>query len=101
MKQIQITWSTPTNQYKSISTVIDVESVKDFNTNQKEYITKAKIRVMSKRYWSSEDMKRYGYTVMKARVYDKEKIKQENVERYERIKEEHYADGSWKRPKGE
>ena len=33
-------------------------------------------------------LKKYGYTQIKVRVYDKQKIEQENAERYEQIKKE-------------
>lgn len=97
---IQITLVDPSGRYKPLSTLIEVDSVKDFNTNQKEYIKKAKIRLMARHYWDSSDLKRYGYTEIKARVYDKEKIEKENQERYEKIKEEKYATGEWKKPIG-
>ena len=51
-----------------------------------------------KRLWSNADLKKYEYTRAKVRRYDKEKIAKENAERYEKIKEEKYASGEWKRP---
>ena len=54
---------------------------------------------MIKRYWTVDDLKKYGYTKGKIREYDREKIEQENAARYEALKEEKYASGEWKRPK--
>jgi hypothetical protein len=34
-------------------------------------------------------------------VYDKEKIEQENKERYEQLKEQKYASDEWQRPSKE
>lgn len=88
MIQIQITL-TSTMGNRPISTLIEVKSVKDFNENQKEYKKLAKTRMCVQRNWSgTADLEKYGYTQLKARVYDKEKIDKENKERYEKIKKE-------------
>lgn len=87
MVQVQITL-TSTMGYKPISTIIDCESITDFNKNQKEYIKKAKIRMCIQRHWDGENLRKWGYTELKARKYDKEKIEREKKERYEQIKKE-------------
>ena len=46
------------------------------------------IKICQKRYWTNADLKKYFYTRVKIREYDKEKIEKENAERYERIKKE-------------
>lgn len=93
--QIQVTLSTENGKYKPITTLIDVASVKDFNTNQKEYIRKAKIRMCVQRYWDGKDLQKYGYTKLSVRVYDKEKIAKEKEENYWKIKKEKFANGEW------
>lgn len=100
MKQIQITLESTTGKYKPVSTIIEVPSVKAFNLDQETYRKKAIERILVKRGWSKVDLVRYGYTKIKMRVYDQEQIKKENAETYEKIKEEKYASGEWKRPKG-
>jgi uncharacterized membrane protein len=40
-------------------------------------------------------LKAYGYTTVKAREYDVEKIKAQNEQRYEEIKREKFATGEW------
>lgn len=93
--QIQVTLSTENGKYKPITTLINVDSVKDFNTNQKEYIRKAKIRMCVQRYWDGKDLQKYGYTKLSVRVYDKEKIAKEKEENYWKIKKEKFANGEW------
>ena len=55
-------------------------------------------KICQKRLWQISDLKKYGYTVCKMRLYDPEQIQKEKEERYEKIKEEKYATGEWKRP---
>lgn len=83
-KQIQVTLVSTTGKYKPVSTIITVESVRYFKEHKQECINKAITKICQKRLWSAADLKRYGYTKVKTREYDKEKIQQE----YERMKQE-------------
>lgn len=87
MKQIQITLIS-NKGYRPISTLIDVEKVTDYVLNEKKYQDKAITKMLAQRRWTRADLTKYGYTTMKHRVYDKERIEEENALRYERIKEE-------------
>lgn len=95
MIQIQITLHAENGKYKPISTLVNVESVADFNKNQVEYIRKAKIRMCAQRYWDGKDLQKYTYTKLTARVYDKEKIVKERADNYWKIKKEKFAKGEW------
>ena len=95
MKQIQISILCDTGVYKPVSTIINVPSIKDFNNNQKQYRQEGIRKICAKRNWDNSDLKRFGYTQVKCRIYDKEKIAKENAERYEQIKQEKYASGEW------
>jgi hypothetical protein len=97
----QVTLICTNGQYKPVSAIVKAEG-KDLNnpTDKKELVNKGIQKICASRYWGSADLKRYSYTRSKIRVYDKEKIEQENKERYEAIKEAKYASGEWKRPKG-
>lgn len=88
MIQIQLTLYSDSGKYRPMSTIVDVESVAYYNTHKQEIQQKAIQRISVQRKMDIWAMKKYGYTKLKARVYDKEKIEQENKERYERIKEE-------------
>lgn len=102
MIQYQITLIDNSNKYRPVSTLISSEPI-DLNNSiaKKEIITRGIKKICAQRYWTNLDLKKYGYTAIKIRVYDKEKIDKENVERYNKIKEEKYASGEWKRPKKE
>lgn len=87
MKQIQITLVSDKG-YRPVSTLINVEKVRDYTDNKKQMQLQAVQKICAKRHWSAKDLTKYGYTCIKARVYDKEKIAAENAARYEKIKEE-------------
>lgn len=94
-KKVQITLVSTTGQYKPVSTIIHVDSAQDFRARKKEYIAQAITKICQKRLWTQRDLKAYGYTVIKAREYDEEKIKEQNEQRYEEIKREKFATGEW------
>lgn len=75
-------------KYKPMSTLIEVPSIKAYNENPTEYKTKAIRKICIQRKTDGYYLKKNGYTQIKVRVYDKEKIAKENAERYERIKKE-------------
>ena len=95
-KQYQVTLICDNGKYKPVSTIVTLEET----TDKKVIMREGQRKIMIQRYWSMADLKKYGYTKGKVREYDLEKIERENAERYERIKEEKYASGEWKRPKG-
>ena len=85
--QIQVTLVS-NKGYRAASTIIEVPSAKDYIENKQHYQMEAVKKICAKRYWSAKDLEKYGYTGIKCRVYDKEKIERENAERYEQIKKE-------------
>ena len=105
MAQYQVTLICGTGQYKPVSTIITIPQVDENinllldKTEKKNIINKGIVKICQKRYWTNRDLKQYGYTTAKARVYDKEAIEKQNKERYEKLKEEKYACGEWKAPK--
>jgi len=88
MIQYQVTLFDKQQRYKPVSTLISVESEEYFSTHRDEIKRKAVNMICQKRYWTARELKEYGYTTCKIRLYDKEKIEKENKERYERIKKE-------------
>lgn len=90
--------------HKAVSCIITIEQKSNFDLTKNEVAKKQLIqrgiqKICAKRYWNSTDLKKFGYLTAKVRLYDEEKIKIENVERYEKIKAEKYASGEWKKPK--
>lgn len=96
-KQYQVTLNSITGKYKPVSCIITTDL--NLEENKKEIINLGVKKICQKRYWTQKDLKTYGYLKAKVREYDKEKIAQENAERYEKIKEEKYAKGEWKKSK--
>lgn len=77
-----------TPKYKPMSTLLEVSSVKEYNSNPEVYKSKAIRKMCIQRKTDGYYLKKNGYTQLKVRVYDKAKIEQENKERYEQIKKE-------------
>lgn len=104
LKEYQITMMCTTGQYRPVSCIVKKDNAEIKTKGQEVFVKELKqqgiIKICQQRYWGGTDLKRYGYTRIKVREYDREKIAKENAERYERIKEEKYASGEWKRPKG-
>lgn len=84
--KLQFTLFSTTGQYKPVSTILEVSSLEEYKANARQYKDKAIKKIAQQRLWDNKDLIRYGYTTMKVRVYDKEKIAQINAERYEKIK---------------
>lgn len=84
--KLQFTLFTTTGHYKPVSTVLEVSSLEEYRANARQYKDKAIKKIAQQRLWDNKDLIRYGYTTMKVRVYDKEKIAQANAKRYEQIK---------------
>lgn len=90
-------------KYKPISTI--VRSTTDYDvTHNADDVKKVRHEGMKKicqlRSWKYKDMtEKYGYKKVSVRRYNKAVIDALNELRYNKIKEEKYASGEWKRPK--
>ena len=103
-KQYQVTIMCRNGKYKPVSCIISMEQMEDVDyTADKEKKRLIKnlgvTKICQQRYWTINDLKKYDYTRIIIRLYDKEKIDAENKVRYDAIKEEKYKSGEWKRPK--
>jgi hypothetical protein len=92
LKEYQITLFDPSNKCKPVSCIITKDTNLITAIGKDTYIKRIKEdgikKICAKRYWQTTDLIKYGYTRMKIREYDKEKIAKENAERYEQIKKE-------------
>lgn len=92
VKEYQVTLICETRQYKPVSAIVRADTEDLTKIGKEAYIDsickKGIIKICEKRYWGKMDLKRYHYTKVKIREYDKEKIAKESAERYERIKRE-------------
>lgn len=74
MVKMQITLFDRENKYKPISTLIEVNSIEEYNNNKQEYHKKAVQKIAAKRYLSISELKKQGFTQLKAREYTAERI---------------------------
>ncbi len=88
MVSIQVTLFDVNGKYRPISTIVQAENLDAYTANKSKYHVRAIQKMCAQRCRTWASLKADGYQKMKARVYDKEKIAAENVERYERIKKE-------------
>lgn len=88
MIKLQLTLFSTTGKYRPISIILEVESMAYYHEHQRETHIRAIQNMCAKRYVNWAWMKENGYTQMKVRQYDKEKIEAEKKARYERIKKE-------------
>lgn len=95
--EYQITLFDKTNKYKPVSAIVKAVATE----TQPAIIKKGVEKICIKRGWNKQDLAKYGYTTVKIRIYDKEKLDKEAEERYNKIKEAKYASGEWKRPKNQ
>ena len=98
MLNYQVTLTSTTGQYKAVSTIVKAEKIITKEEKQR-VINKGIVKIAQQRRWTNTDLKKFGYTKVKIREYDKAKIDKQNAERYEKLKQEKYACGEWKAPK--
>ena len=98
MLNYQVTLTSTTGQYKAVSTIVKAEKIATKEDKQ-GVINKGIIKIAQQRRWTNQDLKKFGYTKVKIREYDKAKIDKQSAERYEKLKQEKYACGEWKAPK--
>lgn len=96
-KQYQVTLISESGKYKPVSCIVYMEQAEDVDLTadkamKSAIVKQGVIKIAQKRLWTGADLKKYGYTKSKCRLYDKEKIEAENAERYEKIK----AERGWK-----
>lgn len=100
--QYQITLFDKSGEYRPVSAIVESEPVDLSDMNEKKkLLAKGTQKICFARRWTKNDLVRFGYLTAKIREYDKEKIAAENKARYEKIKEEKFSSGEWKRPKGD
>lgn len=103
MKEYQVTLICTTGQYKPVSCIIKKDDEELSKVGKEAFLSSLQkeglSKICNKRYWTTRELKKYGYTKAKIREYDKEKIALENKAKYEQFKEEKYQSGEWKRPK--
>lgn len=80
---------------RPVSTLINVNSMKDWNDNAKRYKNAAVRNICAKKYWDARDLKLWGYTKVKAEIYTP-KTEEEKKAAYDEICRQKFASGEWK-----
>ncbi|MCC8172855.1 MAG: hypothetical protein LIO65_00145 [Odoribacter sp.] len=88
MKEYQVTLFCITGEYRPVSCIVKNAATEVTSALKSELRTQGVVKICQKRGWSSSDLKRFHYTKVAIREYDKEKIEREKAERYEQIKKE-------------
>ena len=100
--EYQVTLFSEVSGVKPVSSIVRRSQVVELNDRvKKRYLVNDGVsKICNKRNWSKRDLSRLGYTKVKVRKYEREKVEAEKIARYEAIKEAKYASGKWVRPKG-
>ena len=78
MLNYQVTLTSTTGQYKAVSTIVKAEKITTKEEKQK-VINKGIVKIAQQRRWTNTDLKKFGYTKVKIREYDKAKIYKQNA----------------------
>lgn len=85
--KIQVTMFHNAGKYRPIATVIEVDSLADFEQHQTEYVKKAITQIAQKRYKTPNDLYADGYTTYKFRPYTNEDKKKAFIENFMKNRE--------------
>lgn len=99
--EYQITLFCASKKYRPVSCIVKRNDKVDIHnaTVKRQLLNEGMKKICAQRGWTARDLATFGYATGKVREYDKEKLDKEAKERYNKIKEEKYASGEWKRPK--
>lgn len=71
--KLQVTLFASNGKYRPISTLIDIESMEEYQKNKSKYQEKAILNICHNRRTTWEDLKKQTYTKIKVREYNREK----------------------------
>ena len=71
--KLQITLFTTNGKYRPISTLINVESMEDYNEHKRKYQEKAILNICHNRRITWRELQDDNYTKIKVREYDRDK----------------------------
>ena len=79
MIKLQVTLFCESGKYKPISTIVNIESMEYYEENKKQVQQKAIENICHKHYTSWNNLKKDGFTKVKVREYDIEKIEKDKA----------------------
>lgn len=80
--KLQVTVFHKENKYKPMSTILEVESMDYYNEHKAEIQKRALQNIGHQRYLTPQEIIKNGYTLIKVREYDLEKIQAENEHKH-------------------
>lgn len=75
--KLQITFFHNEGKYKPVSTIIEVESIEQYEQHKAQEQRKALMNIAHYKHTTPQDLIRQGYTKVKTREYDVDKIKEQ------------------------
>ena len=75
--KLQVTFFHNEGKYKPVSTIIEVESIEQYEQHKAQEQKKALMNIAHYKYTTPQDLIREGYTKVKIREYDIDKIKKQ------------------------
>lgn len=75
--KLQVTFFHNEGKYKPVSTIIEVESIEQYEQYKAQEQKKALMNIAHYKYTTPQDLIREGYTKVKIREYDIDKIKEQ------------------------
>ena len=96
----QVTIFSTIKENKPISCVVRRSATLDLTDGKakQSIITDGLVKILSKKGWNKNSLKKYSYSKIKVREYNKEEIEKQNTNRYNLIKAMMYRSGEWQRP---
>ena len=79
MIKLQVTLFCESGKYKPISTIVNIESMEYYKENKKQVQQKAIENICHKHYTSWNNLKNNGFTKVKVREYNIEKIERDKA----------------------
>jgi len=71
--KLQVTLFATNGEYRPISTLINIESMEDYNEHKREYQNKAILNICHNRRITWKELQENSYTQIKVREYDRDK----------------------------
>lgn len=80
--KLQVTFFHNEGKYKPMSTILEIENMQEYNNNKAEIQKKALLTIGHYRHQTPQEIIKNGYTKVKIREYDIEKIKAQQEQQH-------------------
>lgn len=80
--KLQVTLFDKNKHYKPVSTIVEIESIEYYETHKAEVQKRAMMNIAHQRKMLPQELLKQGYTQVKVREYDIEKIKAQQEQQH-------------------